>query len=435
MPERPNILYIFTDQQSALAMSCAGNADLATPAMDRLAARGVRFARAYCTQPLCSPCRASMFTGLMPAEAGVPRNGMPLNDRARAHELGVLMANAGYDCAYGGKWHIPEGSIPEGHGFRPLCRHNDHELADACVRFLGEAREAPFFLVASFDNPHNICEWARNQRLPWGPIPEPASVAECPNLPLNFSIPPYEPEALRFEQARNRFAYPVANCREDDWRRLRWAYYRLVEKVDAEIGRILDALADQGLEDDTLVIFSSDHGDGHGAHAWNQKSALYEEIVRVPLIVAGPGVRAQPEGDRTHLASIGLDLLPTVCDYGGAPCPEGLAGRSLRPLLEGAGGAWRDEVVIDTSFDGVETKPTLGKAVVTERYKYAVYNWGQHREQLFDLEEDPGEMRNLAVEARYASVLDDHRRRLHAWMQAHPESAWWRVHVPGYYYA
>ena len=115
-----NILFLMTDQQSALAMSCAGNLDLHTPAIDSLAETGVRFERAYCTQPLCSPARASMFTGKMPSECSVPFNGKPIPEELRPQELGNLLSRAGYECVYAGKWHIPSGAIDDGHGFRRL---------------------------------------------------------------------------------------------------------------------------------------------------------------------------------------------------------------------------------------------------------------------------------------------------------------------------
>ncbi|HUS48049.1 MAG TPA: sulfatase-like hydrolase/transferase [Phycisphaerae bacterium] len=416
MPQRPNILYILTDQQSADAMSCAGNEDLRTPAMDSLAEAGVRFENAYCTQPLCSPSRASMFTGMMPRQAGVPRNGMAISAERRAGGVGLLLRQAGYECAYGGKWHVPEISIPEGHGFEQICPFGDDVLAEACAKFLGRKHDRPFFLVASFDNPHNICEYARNMPLPWGAIGDAPPPQDCPNLPANFAIPPYEPEAIRVEQRADHNIYPTVAFTEDDWRRYRWGYCRLIEKVDAEIARVLDALRAGGLEDRTLVIFSSDHGDGHAEHQWSQKSVLYEAEVRVPLTVSFKGVSLAGGVDRTHLVSNGLDLLPTLCDYAGAQPPAGVQGRSLRPLIEGGHTpSWRDGLVVETVFDGTRGYRTQGRMVRTDRYKYVAYDWGRCREQLFDLQADPGEMVNLAVEAGRRELLADLRNRLAGW--------------------
>ena len=130
MPDRPHILYIFTDQQSAFAMGCMGNQDLQTPAVDRLARGGVLFENTYCTQPLCTPCRASMITGLMPHVCGTPRNNLPIAEHLRDQEIGNVMARAGYECLYGGKWHVPGGSMPDDndHGFRTFATRGDPGL-------------------------------------------------------------------------------------------------------------------------------------------------------------------------------------------------------------------------------------------------------------------------------------------------------------------
>ena len=429
MTERPNIVYIFTDQQFGGAMGCVGHPDLHTPAMDRLADTGVVFVRAYCTQPLCTPSRASMVTGRMPHEAGTPKNGMSIAEHLRDREMGHLFSAAGYECVYGGKWHIPEASVPDGHGFRRIAPFGDAGLADACTAFLKQQHDRPFLMVASFDNPHNICERARHQRLPWGPIPEPASVDACPDLPANFAIPAHEPDIIRAEQAANFRIYPTVRYTDDDWRRLRHAYFRLVEKVDAEIGRVLGALRDRGPADNTLVVFSSDHGDGHGAHHWNQKCVLYEEPTRVPFIVSLAGATRAGHMDREHLVSAGLDLVPTMCDYAGIDPPEGLAGLSVRPLAEGAEpDTWRDQLVVETTFDGGRGYDTTGRMLRTNRHKYIVYDIGRNREQLFDLQADPGEMHDLSVQAEHRDVLDDHRRRLAEWCRATGDA----FRVPGH---
>ena len=409
----PNVLLIVTDQQFAGAMSCAGNPYLHTPAMDALAARGTRFDQTYCAHPICIPARESLLTGRMPFQIGYREWGDPIDERYRDRQLGPLFREAGYDAVYGGKVHAPGGD-PAEHGFRGLCPHDDDRLADACIDYLERGRREPFCMVASFDNPHNICEWARNQRLPWGPIAE-RPLADCPPLPANFGVPPFEPQPIRRIQANAPMVYPGADFTPEDWRRYRSAYYRLVEKVDAEIGRLLERLAELGLRERTLVVFTSDHGDGHGAHQWNQKSLLYEETARVPMIVSPPGGVGAGRVEAARLVSNGLDVLPTLCDYAGMAAPDDLPGRSLRPLCEGADIAWRDELFAEARpFQG-DPGRTLARMARTRRYKYVVFSWGKHREQLFDLRADPGEMSNLAVSSAHADVLDEHRRRLRDW--------------------
>jgi len=417
MSDRPNILFIITDQQYAGAMRCAGNPDLHTPAMDSLAEQGIRFEKAYCTQPLCCPVRSSFMTGLMPHQTGVIGNSEPLLPDLVGRSLADLFRAGGYDCAYAGKWHVP-GVTPEDLGFDVLCGNGDAEVPRRCIDFLKQDRDNPFLMVASFINPHDICPWARNQPLPQGPIAD-APTEACPNLPANFAVAPFAPDALEFVRSAHRGIYPAATYSDDDWRHLRHGYFRLVEKVDAEIGALLDGLRAQGLEEDTLIVFTSDHGDGHGAHHWNQKTALYEECVRVPFIVTQKGVTQAGAVDDSHLVSSGLDLLPTLCDCAGIDTPDGLPGQSVRPLAEGRQpSVWRDQVAIETRLDyaGMPgTAQSMARAVRTDRYKYSVYPIGRYREQLIDLQEDPGEMVNLAVQANCRDILNDHRKRLLDW--------------------
>ena len=417
MSERPNLVYIFTDQQSADAMSCAGNPYVRTPALDSLAQRGVRFERAYSAYPLCTPARASMFTGRMPHEIGITQNGQHMTDEARLQGIGHVLSAAGYECVYGGKWHVPEIALPDddSHGFRRICGFDDNLLPVRCAEFIKGEHERPFFLVASFDNPHNICEWGRQQALPWGPIPDVPPLDDCPNLPANYGVPPYEPVMIRIRQRMNPIYSFTLDQSPADWRRYRFGYYRLVEMVDRQIGLILDALEESGLDENTVIVFSADHGDMCGSHQLIQKSVLYDESVRVPMLVSGLGARPRGLVDDAHLVSSGLDLFPTLCDYAGVKAPEGLEGRSLRPVAQGEIiPDWRDHVVAETRLDPVNLG---GRMVRTDRYKYVAYERGRHLEQLFDMIADPGEQVNLAVESRCREVLDQHRRLLGEWCE------------------
>jgi len=421
---RPNLLYIFTDQQYGGAMSCAGNKDLKTPAMDCLAGRGVRFENAYCAQPLCVPSRAAMITGLWPHEIGATDNAGKW-ERAPVPLLGAVLAAGGYECAWFGKWHVPiaVGQSKE-HGFATVentrGRGNDDQLADAIARFLAKRPSRPWFVVASFLNPHNICEWARGQPTPEGPIGEAPPPEECPSLPDNFEIPFDEPEVIRQIQARHPPGYPTTGWPPDRWRQYRWAYYRLIEKVDAQIGRILEVLRSTGHWEDTVVVFSSDHGDGH---RWNQKQVLYEEAARVPFIVSLPGL-TEGRTDREHLVNAGLDLFPTFCDFAGVEAPKHLRGRSVRPLLDAAPAReWPDFVVCETEFaSNAGGLGITGRAVRTARHKYICYSEGARREQFFDLEKDPGETMNLIRGPEFRPLGEEHRRRLAQWCRENRDS-------------
>ena len=289
----------------------------------------------------------------------------------------------------------------------------DDGLAEACAEYLSRKHKKPFFLVASYDNPHNICEYARRQNFPYGNIDIP-DIRDCPGLPANFAKNPYDADVIESERINNYNVYPTAGFTPEDWRMYRYTYYRLVEKVDREIGKIIDAIDRNNLWENTVVIFSSDHGDGIGAHRWNQKSALYEEIINIPLIVTLPGKKNAGKV-LPQLISNGVDFFASVCDWAGAKMPKGAAGKSFRKIAEeGNPQALHQEYIItETRFDGSKTR---GWVVRSERYKYVLYDKGRYREQLFDMQNDRGEMRNLIMENSYGQKLQELRDILEKWM-------------------
>ncbi|HUV62594.1 MAG TPA: sulfatase-like hydrolase/transferase [Sedimentisphaerales bacterium] len=436
---RPNILFIMTDQQHAGMMSCMGNKWLKTPAMDRLAASGIRFDRAYACNPVCVPSRFSLQTGLMPSVIGMGQN----EDSGRAtvtevmveQSLGRRFQKAGYETAYGGKVHLPKlMNNVQNLGYRNLTGNSRGELANACAEFIKGPHTKPFLLFASFINPHDICYMAINDysrsrgEAPTGNIDSQTCEAvldrarnsgdigafvekNCPPLPPNHAVPEAEAECIaqKYLGVRAFRAYIREKWTDNQWRLHRWAYCRLTEMVDEEIAVVLDALREAGLEDNTLIVFTSDHGDMDSAHKMEHKSVLYGEAVRVPFVMSFKGRIPAGVVDDSHLVSNGLDLLPTLCDYAGIDIPEGLHGRSLQPL---AGGKdikdWRDFVV---------TESQNGRMLRTGRFKYCIYDSGSHREQLIDLENDQGEMKNLAEIKDFKNVLDTHRQLLRRWVE------------------
>jgi len=414
---RPNILVIMTDQQAAAAMSCTGNPHLKTPAMDSIAAKGVRFERAYVTQPLCLPCRSSMLTGRYPHEIGTVTNGTKYNRDWPM--LGKMMADGGYECAYIGKWHVGAPADREHAGYTMGgAGGKDHLKTAAAVRYLSRKHKKPFFLTVSFVNPHNVCQLARHQDLPDGPIPPlPKNMDDLPPLPDNFAIPENEPTAIREAQEMSRGKqYPTKDWDERLWREYLWGYYRICEKVDAEVAKVLEALQDNGLADNTVIMFVADHGEGIAAHHWNQKQVLYDEAVRVPCLIAPPQSSAAGKVS-TALVSTGIDYLPTVLDFAGIPCPDTMPGHSLKPIALGKSESMsRRYVVTETTFaSGTKQFGVSGRMLRTAGYKYTIYNKGECREQLFDMEKDPGEMNNLAMVPEYQSVLNQHRQHIAAW--------------------
>ena len=379
-----------------------GDRYLKTPNMDSLAAKGMLFTRAYCANPLCVPSRTSIFTGRYPIETRVETNDTTAIDARRFPCLGAHFKRAGYSTAFFGKWHLP---FPETenavHGFDIVSwdkKRRDQSTETGMSEFLRAKHSAPFFAVASFLNPHNICEWARGQELSEGAIGAPPPIEQCPPWRPNHAPQKDEPDIVT-TMRRSYHAtptFPVGNFDEAKWRQYLWAYYRLIEKADARIGQVLKALRDTGLDRDTLVVLSADHGDCQGSHGWNQKTILYEEAARVPCILSWKGV-TKP-GTSNRLVHTGIDFWPTFSDYAGIPLPDGLPGLSLKASANGSDTADpREYVVVSDQLaqgapvNGKELAPH-GRMLRGQRYKYSGYSEGERRESLVDLEKDPGEI-------------------------------------------
>jgi arylsulfatase A-like enzyme len=258
-----------------------------------------------------------------------------------------------------------------------------------------------------------------------GDVGLPPPPEQCPPPPANLAPPQNEPDSMTMMRRSYHATqtFPVGKFTSDNWRQQRWGYYRMIEKVDAEIGTVLQALRQAGLEDKTLIVFTADHGECAGAHGFNQKTVLYEESARVPLIVSYKGKTATGSTDK--LVNTGIDILPTLLEYAGIAVPARLPGLSLRPLAqERPVTAWRDAVVVENDMaqggevDGI--RPALqGRMVCTDRYKYCVYSRGSRRESLVDLQADPGESKDLATEPAYQKVLLEHRELLRKFAREH----------------
>lgn len=450
---RPNILVLVTDQLSATMMGCAGTPWVGTPNLDALARQGVRFERAYAANPVCVPSRFSLMTGRMPSVIGMEDNHHqknPVPPRMLESSLGNLFARAGYDTVYTGKKHLtgrdPGDGFenPAAYGFTQHLAPEDYAgrkgAVDAGCRFLRErgASDRPFLLYVSMINPHDICHLPLNDHaratgvkplyrdaeanrlidsllaVPGGMSRAEFVATRCPPLPGNFGIPAGELPSFTTVKADNYIGWSRRTYAEEDWRLYRYLYARLTEVADGQIGQILDALRDSGVEGDTLVVFTSDHGDQNAAHRAGLKGYLYEESASIPFILKWPGRIATGQVDRVHLVSNGLDLLPTLCEFAGIAAPEGLPGRSVKPLAAGPAGAeWRDTLVVENNgarlvlFDG------------TWKYMVDAGTNGCPGEMLINLADDPGEMINLASSPPHRDKLERGRRSLPAWYAAH----------------
>jgi choline-sulfatase len=431
---RPNLLFLFSDQHTRRVAGCYGDRTGATPNLDRLAQEGVVFDNAYCPSPLCVPSRMSMLTGLHPYEQECWTNDDYLRSDATTwlHAAGA----AGYRPVLAGRLHSmgPDqlhgyaermvgdhspnwGGVPR-HDLGVLEKANDpwreslersgvgqsaYQIKDAETtaaacdylrarsqeRRNGEAR--PFCLTVGFLLPHPpYVAWREDYDRFAGRIPPPA-----------HPTPPGTPHAWEQWWRGNR---GIDRVDDDAVLRARTAYYALVYRLDTMIGELLRCLADEGLDENTLVVYTTDHGDQLGERGLWWKHTLYEESVRVPLIARWPG-RAPPGERRANVTDL-LDVAATMIDaLDGPPLPHG-HGRSLLPVMSDARAAWRDEIFSEHCTDVVPAwtggRATQQRMIRSGHWKL-IYSHGDPP-QLFDLSADPDERRDLWGDPSHAAT-------------------------------
>lgn len=436
--ERPNVLFVFTDQQTIKTMGCSGNVHLKTPAMDNLAAKGVRFEKSYCTSPVCGPSRSSLVSSRMPHETGYNFN--PIRSIAipdfNFQNMGDIFRSADYNTVWAGKWHLPESyplransSDNSINGFDLLPFYDstknypewgygdvtDEPLADSAVKYIKNySDKKPFLLAVSFCNPHDVCYVPRKPEK----FLEPEIDEKLPPLPANFDVDPMEPELLQKKRKQKYYGDEIILTKDfvkKDWQRYIYEYNRMTERVDKQVGRVVNALEEKGLLEKTIIIFTSDHGDGVASHKWAAKLSLYEESVAVPFIISWKGKIPAGVVDSKHLVS-GLDVLPTFCDYAGIPNPKNTRGESLRTILDDPKSDWREFVVTELATDP-KNPDWKGRMCRTDRYKYNLYSKGERNEQLFDMLKDPGETQNLVNEPSMQTLRSNHKKLLINWMK------------------
>ncbi|MFC4722252.1 sulfatase [Geojedonia litorea] len=432
---QPNIIYIYVDQMSANMMSCAGNTYLKTPALDYIANNGIRFTRAYTTNPVCSPARVSMMTGRFPSYFKDDK-GKEVRENMASMKIPIVsqevtnttiasyLKKANYELYFGGKEHLPESLTPKALGFNNFSDDERSELVNKAADIIKEKHEKPYFMVVSLINPHDICYMALRKKatsendsillkrakvelatldeamqIPEGVSEEDFYMNYCPPLPKNFEPQIDEPLAVKAlinarpfrKNAREHFT-------ENDWKHHRYAYHRLTEVMDNEVQVLLDALKSSGQEENTLVIFSSDHGDMSASHRMEHKSTLYEESANIPFMAMWKGHIPAGRVNEVDLISNGLDLLPTVCDYANIDGVSDVRGKSLKPLFEGEDVEWRETL-------GVESE--IGKMVVDKNgLKYMRYDLEGVEEQLLNLKLDPFEMTHFTTDPKFKDDLE-----------------------------
>ncbi|HVL73003.1 MAG TPA: sulfatase-like hydrolase/transferase [Beijerinckiaceae bacterium] len=429
--ERPNLLFIMSDQHAQRVAGCYGDPHGATPNLDRLAARGVTFDNAYCPSPICLPSRMSALTGRHPHRQSCWTNTdyLASDIPTMAHALGA----AGYAPTLVGRMHAlgPDQlhgyvrrtvgdhspnwiGIPR-HDLGPLAKANDpyrasieragpglsaYEVKDrdvaaaaiAALEDFARRPDRPFALSVGFMLPHPpYVARAEDFSRFSGRVPDPA-------------IPPGDPEHPWIAWWRENRG--IADISMDEARRARTAYYALTWRMDAMVGAILGALESLGLSQNTLVVYTSDHGDHVGERGLWWKHTFFDESAKVPLILAWPG--RLPEGERRGAVVNLVDLAPTVLDALGAPALPNADGRSFLAVARDEAAPWLDETFCEYCTD--DTPDWTGgmavrqRMVRTGRWKLAYYHG--YPPQLFDLADDPQERRDLAADPRHAGIRD-----------------------------
>jgi arylsulfatase A-like enzyme len=421
-PSRPNILLIISDDQAPGTLGCYGNRSVRTPTLDRLAAEGVRFDRAFVTVGQCAPSRASLLTGKYPHATGIEANDEVGDGEALAPDqvtLAQVLHEAGYATGLVGKWHLgpvdrPAAGFADGwwalHAGVPPLINADGEPArrsegrprtavttDHAIQFVrGARRDRPWFLWLAYNAPH----------VPTVP-PEAVLDSFDPNrmrLPLSIGDDLSDkPESQRKSVPHRHFL----KTKDAALRRAMAAYYADISYLDEQVARLFGALEQTGQADRTCVIFVSDNGWLIGEHQMLGKGPLmYEEQVRVPLIVRYPGVT--PAGAASSSLISTVDFFPTLCEVAGARPPRGLHGQSFYSLLSDPARRYRDSVYLEYSEQKGRSFPI--RALRTETHKYVDYL--DDSDELYDLARDPLEMRNLAANLSADALLRQLRARL-----------------------
>jgi arylsulfatase A-like enzyme len=413
-PSHPNVIVFFTDQQRWDTAGVHGNPLDLMPNFDWMAQSGTHVYNSFTCQPVCAPARASLQTGLYATQAGVHCNGRALG--AEQKTLAHYFKDAGYHSGYIGKWHLAdsEGAVAKHQQggyeywlgsnlleftslpYDTVLYDNDENpvqlpgyrvdaMADAAIRYINDHKEEPFFLFTSFLEPHHQNQYD------------------------NYPAPDrYE------ERYRSSWIPPDLLALGGVTHQQIAGYYGMVKRLDEALGRILDMLKSLRLTENTIVLFTSDHGCHFKTRNSEYKRSCHESSIRIPTALIGPGFN---DGGRiSELVSL-LDLPPTLLDAAGIPVPEQMQGRSILPLIRGEKENWPNDVLIQIS------ESQLGRTIRTKRWKYSVSAPGKDsfeyadsdayvEEFLYDLEVDPYELTNLIGFESHRKVAEVLRKRL-----------------------
>jgi arylsulfatase A-like enzyme len=448
--KRPNVLFLIADDLNNL-LHCYGDPLAKTPNLDRLAARGVRFERAYCTFPLCAPSRNSFLTGLYPNSSGILANAQVFRQTIPSQvSMPQAFRLSGYFATRIGKlyhYNVPASIGTNGHDDpgswemelnpagvdrldeqprifslqpgsfgatlswyaspKPDQFHTDGLMAEDAVWVLercARRKDRPFFLALGFFRPHTPYVAPRDYftLYPESDMPVVQAVKQD-----QTDIPPAGLASGKKEQ----------DTTTDDLRRqARQAYYASISFMDAQVGKVVDALDRLDLSGNTVIVFTSDHGYHTGEHGLWQKMSLFEESARVPLLLVAPGV-SKTGGVATSPVSL-VDLYPTLAELCGVKAPSNLQGQSLVPMLKDPSVAGRNWAITQVTRDGGTQRTEAGAAagdkrkrffgysLRTPRWRYTEWDEGREGRELYDHEADPRELTNLAKHSSHAETVE-----------------------------
>ena len=430
--QKPNVLFLISDDLNT-SLSGFGHKQCKTPNLDRLAARGVKFENMHCQYPVCGSSRASIMSGLYPysnltlGNEGTLRGSMPnvvtLSQTFRKHgyyagrvskiyhmriPFEIIDGTAESDDPF--SWDeainikaLEQNAPGESTNWSPKDKgsqrfegviatggdadHADGMAAERAIEILEKVKDKPFFLAVGFVRPHV-------------PLVAPKKyfdqyVRDDMNAP---TVPDNDlddvPGIIR-DYKRNSTTYGVT---PELHKGLLQAYYASVSYMDAQVGRVLEALEEKGLAENTIVVFTSDHGYLLGHHQKYQKQHLFEEATRVPFIIHVPWLKDQHGRGTSKITEL-VDLYPTLADLAGIPAPDSLQGKSLKPLLlDTESSEWKKDLAFTISRSG-------GESIRTKDWRFTQWGFGENGTELYDLKKDPGEFTNQANNPAYASVL------------------------------
>ncbi|MFW6303213.1 MAG: sulfatase-like hydrolase/transferase [Candidatus Sumerlaeota bacterium] len=439
MTKKKQVVFIMTDTQRKDMLTCYEDKGLQTPNLDRLAAEGIRFDRTYCCQPVCGPARAALFTGTFPHSNGSWGNSMPLGETVKT--LGQRLSDAGVHTAYIGKWHLDGGDYfgmgrcPEGwdadywydmrnyleeltEDERRISRQAQtnrqgieadftfaHRCSNRAADFIEKHQDEDFFLVVSYDEPH-------------GPFlcPEPyASMYKDYAFPKTPGFYDYLEDKPDYQKQWSNGFYTQTPEEKEQHEIRNPDYFGCHSFVDSEIGRVIDAV-DQ-FASDAMVIYTADHGDMLGHHSiWSKGPAAYDDIANIPFLVRWP--KTAPAASTTAQPVSHIDLTPTMLDFFGGEISPILEGKSLLPCFRDPSEQVNDAVFIEfgryeIDHDGFGSFQPL-RAIYDGRYKLSINLMSS--DELYDLEEDPYELKNLIDSAEHAKIRDRLHDRIIDWM-------------------